>query len=61
MCFIFYSTAVQELLSVRKRLNEICKTDNKLAECHWNMISDFEHPNVFVFQELCILWVSVLF
>jgi hypothetical protein len=57
---MFYISALGKLLSVKKCLDEMCGRDNELAVCRWKMIHDFEHPSVFVFEEMCLLWVSAL-
>ena len=55
---MFCSPAIEELFSARKCFDEICKSDDELAESYWKMINDFEHPTVFVSEEICLLWVS---
>ncbi|XP_028395044.1 midasin-like isoform X2 [Dendronephthya gigantea] len=49
----------QELLSVKKCLDDICKFDDDLVSCHWKMISSFEHPATFLFEEICLLWKKI--
>ncbi|CAB3997411.1 PREDICTED: uncharacterized protein LOC107342904 [Paramuricea clavata] len=49
-------SALGKLLSVKKCLDEMCSRDDELAVCRWKMIHDFEHPSVFVFEEMCLLW-----
>ena len=46
-------------MKLKNELDKICACNDQLAECHWKMIADFEHPNVFIFEEVCHLWVSM--
>ena len=48
-------------MKLKDKLNKICACNDQVAEYHWKKITDFEHPAVFVFEEVCHLWVSVLF
>lgn len=54
------SSAYQDLLSVRKCLDDMSRSDTDLAVLHWKMIEDFGHPTAFVFEEICLLWVGSL-
>ena len=61
MLFLTFDRIYDEYMKLKDKLNKIFACNDEVAECHWKMITDFEHPAVFVFEEVCHLWVSVLF